>query len=114
METELAHEDVPGEQAEAEGSAEEAMTGGPRVSEASLDSVDHILSEVEEALSRLDDGSYGRCEACGVSIDDDRLVQDPTIRVCADCPPTGAAAAEAAGPAINVGVAVQSLPVRLA
>lgn len=32
-----------------------------------LDQVEAALAEVERALSRLDDGSYGTCEVCGRS-----------------------------------------------
>ena len=34
------------------------------------DTVDALLDEVELALARLDDGTYGRCETCGAVIDD--------------------------------------------
>ncbi|HMC52115.1 MAG TPA: TraR/DksA C4-type zinc finger protein, partial [Acidimicrobiales bacterium] len=38
-----------------------------------LERVEAELGEVEHALHRLDDGTYGKCEACGKAIDDDRL-----------------------------------------
>ncbi len=53
--------------------------------EGCVDSVDHVLDEVEEALDRLDDGSYGQCESCGVPIDDTRLAGEPVARECAGC-----------------------------
>ncbi|HEX7442807.1 MAG TPA: hypothetical protein VF320_02910, partial [Acidimicrobiales bacterium] len=34
-----------------------------------VDAVDELLDEVELALARLDDGTYGRCETCGSPID---------------------------------------------
>lgn len=40
------------------------------------------LTEVEVALTRLDDGSYGRCDACGRPIDDDVLATRPAAVVC--------------------------------
>ena len=47
-----------------------------------LERVEAELSEVEHALTRLDDGSYGKCEACGQAIDDDRLQALPAARFC--------------------------------
>jgi RNA polymerase-binding transcription factor DksA len=40
------------------------------------------LDDVELALSRLDDGTYGSCQVCGTAIDDEVLSQQPQIRVC--------------------------------
>lgn len=42
------------------------------------------MDEVQAALDRLEDGTYGRCEACGRSIDDDRLGALPATRYCVD------------------------------
>ncbi len=53
--------------------------------EASVDEVDHLLDEVEDALTRLDDGTYGECTSCGGPIDDARLSDDPTASACAGC-----------------------------
>jgi RNA polymerase-binding transcription factor DksA len=47
-----------------------------------LERVDAELSEVEHALHRLDDGTYGKCEACGQPIDGDRLQALPAARFC--------------------------------
>jgi DnaK suppressor protein len=43
------------------------------------------LAEVEAALGRLDDGSYGTCEVCGEAIVPDRLEARPTARTCVAC-----------------------------
>lgn len=40
------------------------------------------LDEVETALARLDDGTYGTCEVCGEAIPDPRLEALPTTRWC--------------------------------
>jgi DnaK suppressor protein len=37
----------------------------------------HLLADVEEALSRLQDGTYGRCLTCGQPIPDRRLEAIP-------------------------------------
>jgi RNA polymerase-binding transcription factor DksA len=40
------------------------------------------LDEVERALAKLDDGSYGTCETCGETISTDRLEAMPAARHC--------------------------------
>ena len=47
-----------------------------------LDSVEGELADIEHALQRLDDGTYGTCEACGKPIGDDRLEAMPATRYC--------------------------------
>ena len=42
------------------------------------------LEEVHAAIARLDDGSYGTCEACGVAINPARLEAIPATRFCID------------------------------
>ena len=42
----------------------------------------HQLAEVDAALARLDDGSYGRCEVCGEPVPPARLEARPTARTC--------------------------------
>jgi len=42
------------------------------------------LAEVMQALQRLEEGTYGRCEACGRPIGTDRLVAEPATRFCLD------------------------------
>jgi len=40
------------------------------------------LDDVEHALARLDDGTYGTCEVCGQPIGDARLEVMPATRFC--------------------------------
>ena len=47
-----------------------------------LESLEAELTDVEHALTRLDDGTYGTCEACGRPIDDARLEALPATRFC--------------------------------
>jgi len=47
-----------------------------------LEQVEAELTDIEHALTRLDDGSYGRCEACAEPIDDARLEALPAARFC--------------------------------
>src|SRR5215813_1266881 len=44
-----------------------------------------ILQAIEEALSRLDKGTYGVCRDCGESIAPARLNAIPWTRVCITC-----------------------------
>jgi RNA polymerase-binding protein DksA len=43
------------------------------------------LAEVERALERLADGTYGTCERCGRPIAPARLEARPTARLCIGC-----------------------------
>lgn len=43
------------------------------------------LAEVDAALQRLRDGTYGRCEACGTPIPPLRLEAMPTARLRVEC-----------------------------
>jgi RNA polymerase-binding transcription factor DksA len=47
-----------------------------------LEQVEAELADVEHALRRLDDGSYGTCEVCGKTIPDERLEAMPAARLC--------------------------------
>ncbi|GGY97661.1 hypothetical protein GCM10010300_47110 [Streptomyces olivaceoviridis] len=44
-----------------------------------------VLADVEAALERLDDGSYGTCHLCRRPIDRERLMIVPQCRYCARC-----------------------------
>jgi RNA polymerase-binding transcription factor DksA len=43
------------------------------------------LAETTEALQRVDEGAYGRCEGCGGAIAPERLQARPTARTCMNC-----------------------------
>jgi DnaK suppressor protein len=43
------------------------------------------VSQVERALERLDDGSYGWCERCGNPIPVERLAAFPSATLCVTC-----------------------------
>ena len=55
--------------------------------------INHILTDrdrgkleaIDEALSRVDDGSYGLCEDCGAEIAEGRLQALPFTRLCVTC-----------------------------
>ena len=46
------------------------------------ENAEHLLAEVDAALRRIDDGTYGTCEACGRRIDEDRLEAVPYATLC--------------------------------
>ncbi len=43
------------------------------------------IKEIDDALARFADGSYGDCESCGLEIGEERLEALPFTRVCRDC-----------------------------
>lgn len=46
--------------------------------------VEDQISEVEAAMARLKDGTYGNCERCGKPIAKDRLEALPWARLCVE------------------------------
>lgn len=52
------------------------------VAQTSLEQADADLGEIDAALARVADGSYGRCEVDGEPIDPERLRARPTARYC--------------------------------
>jgi RNA polymerase-binding protein DksA len=44
-----------------------------------------LLEQVEHALARIADGSYGTCESCGLPIGKMRLEAFPRATLCVDC-----------------------------
>ncbi|TAJ10344.1 MAG: TraR/DksA family transcriptional regulator [Nitrospirae bacterium] len=40
---------------------------------------------IDEALARLDEGTYGLCAECGVDISEKRLVAVPFAKLCVEC-----------------------------
>jgi DnaK suppressor protein len=43
------------------------------------------LSELDDALARVGDGTYGVCETCGSNVGDERLAAQPAARTCVRC-----------------------------
>jgi DnaK suppressor protein len=46
------------------------------------ENVERLLREIDDALRRLDDGTWGRCVVCGRPIDDERLRAVPYATLC--------------------------------
>lgn len=45
----------------------------------------HVLAEIDAALIRIDDGTFGRCASCGNAIPEERLEAMPYATKCIDC-----------------------------
>jgi DnaK suppressor protein len=71
---------------------------GKRIGDGTLEAVDRLnqigvgsrlesrLERVDRALQKLEDGTYGTCDACGRPIDPRRLRAAPESSVCVACP----------------------------
>lgn len=44
-----------------------------------------MIADIDQALQRIDEGTYGKCERCGKEIDERRLEAVPTARYDAVC-----------------------------
>ena len=53
--------------------------------EALAGSLRESLNDVEAALVKLDNGTYGTCEGCGQPISPARLEAKPAARLCMEC-----------------------------
>lgn len=70
---------------------------GKRVGEGTSDAIGRIervgqaealatkLADVQRALAKLDDGSYGICDRCGATIPPERLEARPSSVLCVRC-----------------------------
>ncbi|WP_344075671.1 TraR/DksA family transcriptional regulator [Luedemannella helvata] len=50
-----------------------------------LDQARGRLTDLDAALARLAEGTYGTCERCGRPIDPERLAARPAARTCITC-----------------------------
>ena len=56
-----------------------------------LDALSHMekssrsINDIDEALSRIDDRTYGVCMTCGNLIDKNRLIHSPFVKTCTGC-----------------------------
>src|SRR4051812_36758093 len=42
----------------------------------------NLLGQIDTALEKIHDGTYGKCEACEGYVEPERLLADPLVRVC--------------------------------
>ena len=79
--------------AEREGNKDEGMDTYDLASEERDREINFILSDrervkvkqIDDALERMGEGSYGVCESCGLEIAEERLTAMPFTRLCRDC-----------------------------
>ena len=50
-----------------------------------MGNINRIIQQIEEALHRIDDGTYGVCTHCGQLIRKPRLVNQPFVLTCMEC-----------------------------
>src|SRR5215207_11049454 len=50
-----------------------------------LEHEEHVMTEIADALERLDRGDYGTCQNCGKAIPEGRLEVVPYARYCVPC-----------------------------
>lgn len=48
-------------------------------------SLSQSLNDINLALKKIDDGTYGKCENCNQNIPYERLEAFPAARICLDC-----------------------------
>ena len=44
-----------------------------------------LIGKIKEAIARIDEGTYGKCEECGEAIGIERLRARPVTTLCIDC-----------------------------
>lgn len=79
--------------AEREGNKDEGLDTYDLASEERDREISFILSDrehskiknIDDALERMDEGSYGVCDSCGLEIAEERLTAMPFTRLCRDC-----------------------------
>jgi RNA polymerase-binding protein DksA len=49
------------------------------------DNAEQVIGEIDAALKRIDDGTYGTCTNCGREIPVQRLEANPWASLCIDC-----------------------------
>lgn len=48
------------------------------------ENAEHVISEIDAALQRIQDGTFGTCEVCGRPINAERLEAVPYATLCID------------------------------
>jgi phosphoserine phosphatase RsbU/P len=46
-----------------------------------------LMKEVDAALARIEEGTFGICEHCHTVVEDQQLITNPLVRFCLDCLP---------------------------
>src|SRR5262252_9222243 len=93
MKTKLNQEMELESKAEREANKDEGLDTYDLASEERDREINFILSDrerskarnIDDALERMDEGTYGVCDACGLEIAEERLTAMPFTRLCRDC-----------------------------
>ena len=93
MKTKLLEEMELESKAEREGNKDEGLDTYDLASEERDREINFILSDrerskarnIDDALQRIEEGTYGVCDACGLEIAEERLTAMPFTRLCRDC-----------------------------
>lgn len=46
---------------------------------------EHLLKDIQDALGRIEEGTFGKCAFCGQEVDRERLEAIPYTRLCIQC-----------------------------
>ena len=85
LQAQLAELDDDGDLSYDENFADSAQVAGQQGANRALaGQLKENLAEVERALAKMEDGTYGQCEACGRDIAEPRLEAMPATRFCID------------------------------
>ena len=49
------------------------------------DNAEQLVQDIDRALEKIDDGTYGKCERCGQEIPPERLDAVPYATLCVSC-----------------------------
>ena len=50
-----------------------------------MENINRTIQQIDEALHRIDDGTYGVCTSCGQLIRKPRLINQPFVLTCMEC-----------------------------
>ena len=50
-----------------------------------MGTINRTIHQIDEALHRIDDGTYGVCSVCGQLIRKPRLLNQPFVLTCMEC-----------------------------
>jgi DnaK suppressor protein len=50
-----------------------------------IEALEKRLEILEKALTKLNEGNYGKCERCGGDIEEERIFFDPAVIYCRKC-----------------------------
>ena len=50
-----------------------------------VENIHVMLTDVDAALAKIEDGTYGKCDSCGKDIGEARMEHRPNSHYCVDC-----------------------------